>query len=1007
MRYALNLVFPDGRVHTFAHHQDKTLKGEDIINFVMSEGFNQFYLVRRAIDISLDCNVYQEYEVIYSSDTQMLNYESILSANESFLESDVFKYWVLPASSGHEGIYKIYVKTPELYKYENYSIPIAFYHPDPYKVKYNISVYLPTYYVLDFSFEGNPTFKELNYYIITRYRQLYNFSHITDLSSYKLCTLSGLLPQKKRFFDDEIFKSEYYKQIEFNGTVRFKIEAFMELQDNYFKPVYDHLVKLLKGEDCIILDNFISPQKYTNYNLAMRESNKINPLQYHWLNSVFFGPNHNLCSPSCKITSNIMMHLGTLCNFKLQKEKKEYLKYKYYYISITLLYGKKRLCDAIRSSTHPISCVSLNEDITLPIPISRIPMYSKLNITVYVTTENEIDTIVAASTNYALFNSLGWLKKGTFEHGLFYCKNLNEYYPVCGNTSMDCPIITFSICMDIKNCVLWCPGQSQKTEMASSANHYNKIDVPNYNSFHSATYVDFSEAPEEEIKKLINERYKPVSYKNVGLIDFADLDYTDPNIFNEIPHMIKHFFDNQDDIKCVDVIYFLDVRFADPRLREYVVRFLDNHISDREFILFLLQLVEGLKFEMYDDSPLLRFLIKKGIEKPGTLGLHLFWQIFSERYNEAYLNRFTMLLQKLLNGMDDVNREKIINGFILSRALVDIHEELVSINDLEKASFALREKLKMIPIPKNLTLPVKPDITVSSIVIDKCKLLKSKKKPFLLVFERSSQFNDFKADNTVAILFKVGDDLRQDQLILRSLETMDHYWRQCGLDLRMSCYCCLPTGFMEGFIEVVPNSVTENSILTANNNSVTGAFFASGCIINHIKEMNPGKSLEDAKYNFMLSNAGYAVATCVLGIADRHPSNIMIRNDGHYFHIDFGHILGHFKSKAGYQRENAPFHFTPAHKEAMDGNLYDEFVENCTKAHKILRNNKEVLLMMFNMMLNVGLKELRPKDLLYMKNMLALDLSESKVEEFFKAKIEYSLNSWKTRINNMFHSLKN
>jgi phosphatidylinositol kinase/protein kinase (PI-3 family) len=38
------------------------------------------------------------------------------------------------------------------------------------------------------------------------------------------------------------------------------------------------------------------------------------------------------------------------------------------------------------------------------------------------------------------------------------------------------------------------------------------------------------------------------------------------------------------------------------------------------------------------------------------------------------------------------------------------------------------------------------------------------------------------------VLFKAGDDLRQDQLTLQILGIMDNLWKEHGLDLRMSPY---------------------------------------------------------------------------------------------------------------------------------------------------------------------------------------------------------------------------
>ena len=43
----------------------------------------------------------------------------------------------------------------------------------------------------------------------------------------------------------------------------------------------------------------------------------------------------------------------------------------------------------------------------------------------------------------------------------------------------------------------------------------------------------------------------------------------------------------------------------------------------------------------------------------------------------------------------------------------------------------------------------------------------------------------------------------------------------------------------------------------------------------------------------------------------------MITRDGHLFHIDFGHFLGNYKKKFGYQRETTPFVFTDQYAHVM------------------------------------------------------------------------------------------
>lgn len=203
-------------------------------------------------------------------------------------------------------------------------------------------------------------------------------------------------------------------------------------------------------------------------------------------------------------------------------------------------------------------------------------------------------------------------------------------------------------------------------------------------------------------------------------------------------------------------------------------------------------------------------------------------------------------------------------------------------------------------------------------------------------------------------------------------------------------------------------------------------------MLKWLKENNEKpEAFVQAQSNFMRSCAAYCVATYVLGIGDRHNDNIMCTRNGFFFHIDFGHFLGNFKSKMGIKRETAPFVLTQQYVEGcgvfpqrfwsfmqltlcffflvMGGKKsanYREFVSLCCKIFNILRRNADLFITLFHLMLLTGIPELqKEKDIEYLRTALHLHLSEAEASKKFEELIDKALGSKMTNVNHFVHNL--
>ena len=64
-----------------------------------------------------------------------------------------------------------------------------------------------------------------------------------------------------------------------------------------------------------------------------------------------------------------------------------------------------------------------------------------------------------------------------------------------------------------------------------------------------------------------------------------------------------------------------------------------------------------------------------------------------------------------------------------------------------------------------------------------------------------------------SLIFKSGDDLRQDQLVVQMLLLMDDLLKEQGLDLQLTPYRCLATAPGEGLVERVPDCLPLAQVL--------------------------------------------------------------------------------------------------------------------------------------------------------------------------------------------------
>lgn len=200
----------------------------------------------------------------------------------------------------------------------------------------------------------------------------------------------------------------------------------------------------------------------------------------------------------------------------------------------------------------------------------------------------------------------------------------------------------------------------------------------------------------------------------------------------------------------------------------------------------------------------------------------------------------------------------------------------------------------MAPLP----LPLNARVEITGITPEKSSVFKSNLYPMLLNFQCSN-------GSEYPVIFKDGDDMRQDQLVIQLITLMDRLLRKENLDLKLSPYDVLATGPLQGMVHFVP-SKTIAAIVSEHGN-----------LLNYLRAHNPDEGsvgtsgVEPSVIDTFVRScgkvantimpfsvpdgilAGYCVVTYLLGVGDRHLDNLLVAPDGHFFH---GNLPNHYRS---------------------------------------------------------------------------------------------------------------
>lgn len=279
---------------------------------------------------------------------------------------------------------------------------------------------------------------------------------------------------------------------------------------------------------------------------------------------------------------------------------------------------------------------------------------------------------------------------------------------------------------------------------------------------------------------------------------------------------------------------------------------------------------------------------------------------------------------------------------------------------------------------------------------------------------KSSAYGNLKNWELCSVIAKNGDDLPQEAFACQLISIISRIWKTESVGAWTKNMKILVTSSNSGLVETINNAMSIHSIKKSlteisikNGDNLNGTVATVKDYFLKVYGSESSSRYKKAQDNFSRSLAAYSIICYVLQIKDRHNGNIMLDNEGHIIHIDFGFLLSNSPGSVGF--EAAPFKLTQEYVDVLGGvesRAFSRFKELCKSCFRTLRQNHEKLVNIVDLMQkDSGLPCFRngAQTGILLKQRLRLELNDDESDNFVETiLIGKSIGSVYTRLYDQF-----